>query len=232
MVIIINQGIDIENILVNKLQDYFATLRFSELYPIVNQVHIGLEHPFASLLDQNRHRDMRTLFPSITVVSFSDEKVPELSELHAFQHCEITANDMVDLGASKYQISTGAIAWLNDYFKENEKLYGISGATHRRDHVSLEVWAENIQLKNEIYSMLELFLAGPLKVQMEKDFNLEIFDDTVRGQRSGNYNFDFGQALYGGQISFEADYIVQQTILDSEIIELNQSVWAEVLSGE
>lgn len=232
MIVIINQGIDIEDILVNRLQDYFATLPFSDLYPVIKQVHIGLEHPFASLLDQNRHRDMRTLFPSVTVTSFSDETVPQLAELHSFQPCEIVADDIGDLKSGKYQIAASSIAWIEAYFKDHEKLYGVSGATHRKDHVSLEIWTENIQLKNELYGMIELFLAGPLKVQMEKDYNLEIFDDTVQGQRSGNYNFDFGQTLYGGQISFDADYIVQQTILDSEAIELNQSVWAEVLNGE
>lgn len=232
MIVVINSGVDIEDILVKQLQDYFASLHFSELFPVIGQVHIGLEHPFASLVDENRRRDMRSLFPSITVVSWSDEKVPQLAELHSFLPCDLVVDDLKDIESGKYQIAPTTVAWLNDYFVANETLHGVSGSTYRRDHVSLEVWSENIQLKNEIYSLLELFLNGPLKVQMEKDFNLELFDDTIQGQRSGNYNFDFGQTLYGGQISFEVEYVIQQTVFDSELIDLNKSVFTEVLNGD
>ncbi len=231
MIIIINQGVDIEDVFVKSLKSYFTNVRFSDLYPVMNQVHIGQEHPFAALLDQNNHRDTRMLFPSITIVSSSDEKVPQLAELQAFEPCEIVKDDLADIGSGKYQIAPGALEWLTSYFETTEKLYGVSGTSHRRDHISFEVWSENIQMKNEIYSLLELFLAGPLRIEMEKASNLHLFDDTIHGQRSGNYNLDFGQTLYGGQISFDADYIVQQTIFDSEIIELDKTVWAEVLHG-
>jgi hypothetical protein len=231
MIIIITQGIDIEDVFVKSLKSYFVNVRFAELYPVMSQIHIGLEHPFAALLDQNNHRDMHMLFPSITVVSSSDEKVPQLAELQAFEPCEIVKGDLADIGSGKYQVAPGALEWMNSYFKTNEKLYGVSGTSHRRDHISFEVWSENIQMKNEIYSLLELFLAGPLRIEMEMTSNLHLFDDTIHGQRSGNYNLDFGQTLYGGQIGFDADYIVQQTVLDSEIIELNKTVWAEVLHG-
>jgi len=232
MIIIVNKGIDVEDILVKSLQGYFASVRFSELYPVIKSVYIGLEHPFAELLDQNGRRDMTALFPSVTVVSGSDEKPPQLAELHSFLPCTINKNDIDTIKRDGYQVAPGAITWLDTFFETNKELHGVTGTAQRRDHITFEVWAENIQLKNEIYSMLELFLSGPMKIKLEKTYGLEMFDDTIRGQRSGNYNFDFGQTLYGGQIGFDVDYLLEQNIFDSEIIELNQTVWAEVLYGK
>lgn len=231
MLIVMNKGLSIEDLLLQQLRDYFQNARFSELFPVIGQVHIGLEHPFASLMDQNSRRDMKSLFPSITIVSASDQKVPELAALNSFTLVSITKDDIPGIEAGGYQISSGAIDWMNEFFTGNTTLYGVSGIGRLRDHVSIEIWAENIQAKNEIYSMVELFLYGPLRVAMEKTYALEVFSDTIRGQRSGNYNFDFGQNLYGGQITFEADYIIEQTVFDSELIELNKAVWAEVING-
>lgn len=232
MIIIINKGEDMESIFVKSLQDYFTAMRFNELYPVIKTVHIGLEHPFVTLLSQNGTRDTRGLFPSVTVVSGSDEKPPQLAELHSFIPCTITKDDIESIKTGGYKVASGALAWLDTYFASNEKLYGVTGTIRRRDHITFEVWSENIQMKNDIYSMLELFLSGPLRIQLEKTYGIEVFDDIIQGQRSGNYNFDFGQTLYGGQISFDVDYLLEQNIFDSEIIELNQTVWAEVLHGE
>lgn len=232
MIIILNKGVSIEDVLVARLKDYFSNVRFSELYPVIESVHIGLEHPFAELLDTNGRRDMRTLFPSITIVSGSDEKTPQLAQIHSFLPCNLEKEDIADISTGGYQVAPGAIAWLTEYFKTNTVLRGVTGTGQRRDHVSIEIWSENIQMKNELYTMVQLFLNGPSRIEMEKAFGLELFDDTIRGQRSGNYNFDFGQTLYGGQIGFDVDYLLEQNIFDSDIIELNQTVWAEVLHGE
>jgi hypothetical protein len=231
MLIVMNKGLSIEDVLLEELKKYFSAARFNELYPVLGQVHIGLEHPFAALMDQNSRRDMRSLFPSITIVSASDEKVPEFAALNNASLVSITKDDIADIEKGGYQISSGAIAWIQEYLASANVLYGIESVGQLRDHVSIEIWAENIQAKNEIYSMIELFLHGPMGKAMQSTYEITIFGDTIRGQRSGNYNFDFGQNLYGGQISFDADYLIEQTVFDSELIELNKTVWAEVVNG-
>lgn len=100
------------------------------------------------------------------------------------------------------------------------KVYGIQVNTRRRDRISIEIWAENNQLKNEIYEHLRILFSSTLERLMNelyKQYNLSIFDNSVTGERSHNYNFDFDVVLSGSHISFDVDYDVSQIILDTEI---------------
>jgi len=233
MIVIMNKGALIEDVLIEELKKYLADVRFDELYPVIGSVRVSNEHPFAQLLNQKSNGTIYDgqLFPSITVVSGSDEKVPQLAEVHEWKSCTLVSADVDQIVGAGYQISTGALAWLKTYFSSHSALYGVTGFGPRRDRVTVEIWSENIQLKNELYNLVELFFCGPKRVELSKKQGITVFDDTIRGQRSGNYNLDFGQILYGGQVSFEADYWIEQTILDSDLQELNESVWAEVLNG-
>lgn len=233
MIIILNKGILIEDLLIEELKTYLAEVRFNELYPVFGSVRVSNEHPFALLLNQKSNGGVfdGQLFPSLTVVSGSDEKVPQLASVHEWQPVTLEEADVATIGGLGYQVSAQALAWLGAWFEDHPALYGVSGLGPRQDRMTIEVWAENIQLKNELYNLVELFLLGPKRVELSKVHGATIADDTIRGQRSGNYNLDFGQILYGGQISFEVDYWVGQTILDSDLVDLNVSVWTEVLHG-
>lgn len=234
MIVIMSKGALIEDVLIEELKKYLADVRFDELYPVIGSVRVSNEHPFALLLNQKSNGAVYDgqLFPSLTVVSGSDEKVPQLAEVHEWKACTLEPADVDQIAGAGYQIASGAFDWLKTYFTTHSALYGITGFGPRRDRMTIEVWSENIQLKNELYNLVELFLCGPRRVELDKAHGITVFEDTVRGQRSGNYNLDFGQILYGGQVSFEADYWVEQTILDSDLMELNDSVWAEVLHGK
>jgi hypothetical protein len=92
----------------------------------------------------------------------------------------------------------------------------------RRDTVSIEIWDENIQLKNELYEAVRLFVCGWMKQYLEKLYEengLAIFDHTVRGERSNNFNGEFGIDLWGAYITFEADYIIEQTVIDTDLVD-------------
>jgi hypothetical protein len=53
---------------------------------------------------------------------------------------------------------------------------------------------------------------------------LVIFDASVRGQRGNNFNVDFGIELCGAHITFDADYIIEQTVIDTGIIDTEISL--------
>lgn len=233
MIIVLSKALLIEDVLIDELKRYLADLRFGELYPVVGSVRVSNEHPFALLLNQKSNGTAfdGQLFPSITIVSGSDEKTPQLAEIREWRQSTLVAADVSQLRGAGFQVSDGALAWLTSYFATNAALYGAMGSGPRRDHLTIEIWSENIQLKNELYNLVELFLSGPRRVEVAKKYGIEIFDDTIRGQRSGNYNLDFGQILYGGQVSFDADYWIGQTILDSDLQTLNDPTWVEVLNG-
>lgn len=112
-------------------------------------------------------------------------------------------------------------------------VYGLKYITRRHDHVSVEIWAENNQLKNEIYEHLRLLFSSSLEHVLQERysmFDIAVFDGTVNGERSSNYNFDFDALLSGSHISFDADYNVCQYIIDTSINEINHDIVTEVIN--
>jgi hypothetical protein len=57
--------------------------------------------------------------------------------------------------------------------------------------------------------------------KLYEENGLAIFDDTVYGQRSNTFNLDFGVELHGAHITFNADYIIEQSVIDTELVDEN-----------
>lgn len=112
-------------------------------------------------------------------------------------------------------------------------IYGIKIDSRRRDNISVEIWCENDQLKDELYEHLNLFFTCSLdRVLQErfKMFDCAIFGNRIHGERSSNYNFDFDVTLSGSHITFSVDYNVSQIILDTEIENLTTEIFWEVIN--
>ena len=112
-------------------------------------------------------------------------------------------------------------------------IYGIKADSKRRDNISIEIWCENNQLKNELYEHLNLFFTCSLDRILHEKFKMfdcAIFGNKVHGERSSNYNFDFDVPLTGSHIAFSVDYNVSQIILDTEIENLTTEIFWEVIN--
>lgn len=119
--------------------------------------------------------------------------------------------------------------------KDGEKgmVYGLKINTRKTDLVSIEIWAENNELKNELYEHVRLFLSGALPRLLEDEYRIfepALFDKTITGERSANYNFDFDSLLCGSHLSFEVDYDIAQVILDTELENINGEIVPEVIN--
>ena len=117
--------------------------------------------------------------------------------------------------------------------EEKGMVYGIKVDTRRKDRVSIEIWAENNQLKNEIYEHLRLLTEATLEKTLDEFYSMfhpSIFGSTIQGERSSNYNFDFDCLLCGSHISFEVEYDVAQIVLDTEVEEINYEIVTEVIN--
>lgn len=117
--------------------------------------------------------------------------------------------------------------------EEQGGIYGIKIDTRRRDNVSVEIWCENDQLKDELYEHLNLFFTCSLDRILQEKFKLfdcAIFGNKVSGERSSNYNFDFDVLLSGSHITFSVDYNVSQIILDTEIEKITTEIFWEVIN--
>lgn len=117
--------------------------------------------------------------------------------------------------------------------RELKMIYGIKVETRRTDHVSIEIWAENNQLKNEIYEHLRIMLASTINdilCETYQAFDPSVFDGTIHGERSSNYNFDFDVMLCGSHIALDVDYAVSQIIIDTEIETIDKDLIVEVIN--
>lgn len=116
--------------------------------------------------------------------------------------------------------------------EEDGMVYGIRINTNRTDHISIEIWAENNQLKNELYEHIRIMLASSLDRILTESYSLfapSLTDGSIHGERSSNYNFDFDCLLCGSHIALDIDYTVSQIILDTDIENRNYDLITEVI---
>jgi hypothetical protein len=96
-------------------------------------------------------------------------------------------------------------------------VYGYSLRAYRQDIVSVDIWAENVQLKNELYEQIRLFVLGDMRNKLAekyKFFDPKLDDDSVRGTRVLPFLVDFGLTLAGGNVQFEVAYAIEQNVIN------------------
>ena len=190
-------------------------------------LNITSAHPFAKLALEmaGGARTEASLFPAIVVATESDDKPAALSALSDVFGVALTAEDVDPLEARGYMMMTPEkLAAIREAAQARGRIYGVSTIIRRTDRIAIEIWAENIQLKNELYELVRLFVCGWMKHALEKLYaenGLAIFDNTVHGERSNNFNVDFGVDLAGALLVFDADYLIEQTIIDTDLTSEN-----------
>ena len=111
--------------------------------------------------------------------------------------------------------------------KKEVMVYGYSLRAYRREVISIDIWAENIQTKNELYEQIRLFVLGDMRNKLTekyKFFDPKIDDDTVRGTRILPFLVDFGLTLAGGNVQFEAAYAVEQNVIDTDWDDIHREI--------
>jgi hypothetical protein len=236
MIFFLNKGLILEQIIIKALQDYFKTVGIADFYKGVT-ISVTNKHPFARLLlnSINGTKPQASLFPAIVVATLDDEKPGELADLIEIGDAEFTPDyvnppeenpeEKSPMEKAGFMMMTQAkYQAIRDAVNQKGRVYGISAKVHRQDRIAIEIWAENIQLKNELYEAVRLFVCGYMKEALEELYEengLTFFDDTVRGQRSNNFNGEFGIELWGSYITFEVDYTIGQTVIDTDLVDEN-----------
>jgi len=140
--------------------------------------------------------------------------------------CAVAADETVNEIKKKFELIE----------KENEKpenkkkdvmVYGYSLRTYRRDVISVDIWAENIQLKNELYEQIRLFVLGDLRNKLTEKyefFDPKLDDDTVKGTRVLPFLVDFGLTLAGGNVQFEVAYAIEQNVIDTSWDDIHREI--------
>jgi hypothetical protein len=242
MIFFLNQGLILEQEIAKAVKSYFKIAGAPKFYENYS-INITNDHPFAKmLLSRDAKAASASLFPAIVVTTDSEGKPDELVNLNEAAYLTIEPPDL-PTGEEGIKDFCGRHLMMTPAIIEemraamvahgDNKLFGYSISIRRQDHISIEIWAKNPQLKNELYEAIRLFVAGWMRDYLEKLYEenaLAIFDNTVRGQRSNNFNVDFGIELVGGQITFDADYVINQSVIDTDLTEINNNLFLEVIN--
>jgi hypothetical protein len=253
MVCYLNRGLILEQAVCAAIEEYLQAIRIDETFDNFH-THVTLRHPFAHLFTEKGAK-AADHFPSVVVSTYDEWKPPEMdglppvmqgaSELDAVGISNedidsiLDTNETVEInGKQKTRVKPGipivaspaAIAAIRKTLAKQEAVYGYSVRTYRQDSISIEIWAENEQVKNQIYEDVRLFVLGNMRnILIEKyhNYDLKIDEESIKGQRSGAWNIDFAVVLSGANIRFEANYAIEQIFINTELKELHREIIVE-----
>jgi hypothetical protein len=233
----LNKGLILEEEIVKAFNQYFASLRIDLMFPNYT-LNITNEHPFALYLDQKSEANGASLFPAIVVTSENDGHAPPGGHLEEADRLILEPEDCDQLIEYGYMVEPEMVERIKEEFEkrsaDDKKLYGWTMVERRTERILVQIWAENIKLKNYLYEMLRLFILGAMMdylCPLHDKNNLVLFDETITGQRSGAYSLAYGMRLAGANIIFDMDYIIEQSFIDTEYIKVNDPVIVEVKHG-
>ena len=231
MLCYLNRGLILEQAIAALIHSYFEALNLESKYRNF-RVNVTTEHPFAKLYlyDGLSASDS---FPAVVVTTQEDARPAEFDGLapHS-QIVELTASDIREITAAGLPglctvVDDATLAAISEAIERRGSVAGRSIRTRRRDAMSIEIWAENIQLKNEIYEQARLFVTGHLRhllAGLYPFFDIALFDGTVTGRRSNNFNYDFDVLLSGAHIGFDVNYCVEQIAIDTEEAHISKEI--------
>lgn len=225
MLYFLNRPLILEQVIADAFTEYFNALKANTMYANWS-INITVEHPFSVMLPQFAYN--ASLFPAIIISTESDSKPVELVNLVETDALILEKTDIPLLKDAGYMVCDELLTDLEQEFSHKGALYGVTRIIRRQEKIAVEIWSENIQLKNELYEHCRLFLAGGIHDALrhyKNTNNLIIFDNTLQGDRSGNFNYDFGVTLAGSRLTFDADYFIEQSIIDTAITNKKQIIW-------
>lgn len=218
---VINWSPDVSKIMIDEIKKYFVEdIRFSAIYPNFSGTRVSGTHPFAHLVNKeiNGITYDGNLFPSITVVTTGDGKNPQINIPVFVKDTKIAAAEVADIVDNRdhYIISDADLAALQGLTTGENYLHASGIKQERRCDFVMEIWAENDEVKGRMYDTLVNFLVGVKRFTIKENYDIVIVEDSVTGEKDGNYNFDFGMMLYGSIIRFNIDYLIAQHYIDTD----------------
>jgi hypothetical protein len=218
---------DVEEIFIDEIKNYLMNeIKFQKIYKNFGNIKISSIHPMAYVLDQNVNGgNMPTgLFPSITLVNESDGnnarlEMPVNPEENTITISEISEIENTDLRKKLYIISDDDLLILKDMVNEapGNKILATGYTKYRTANMVMEIWDENMIIKNRIFDLMVNFFFGEKRFTIKDKYNIVVVEGSIRGQKGGNFNYDFGKMLFGGILRFDVDFSTRQYIIDSDV---------------
>ena len=203
---------DCEALIADDLREWFSTdQKFSDLFPGQN-LKVTTDHPFVALLSQTVAEGGKydlTGFPCVTIIDTNFTKLVETPvQPQVMRLLPVLIDEIKAGGRNKFVMSKQALAELETAFVGKEFLRAEGFQTLRRTQMAIEIWAANKTQKDKIFDLISAYLIGERRFNHHTENEVMIEEETITGERSGIYNFDFGETLYGSMIHFNTGYTV------------------------
>lgn len=227
---------DCEALIADDIREWFATdQKFSDLFPGQN-LKVTTDHPFVALMSQDVKEGGKydlAGFPCITVIDTNFTKLVETQVApQVVKLLPALVNEIKAGGRNKFVMSKKALAELEAAFVGKEFLRAEGYQTFRRTQMAIEIWAANKIQKDKIFDLVSAYLVGQKRFKQHVDNEVIIEEETITGEKSGIYNFDFGEVLYGAMIHFSTAYTIgYYEVMDYTIVE-DVSVSVNGMVGE
>jgi hypothetical protein len=202
---------DIEKIISDDIRAYFdEDVDFKSLFPM-DTVKVSTDHPFINLMNQEGSGGVYNLscLPALTVIDTSFVKLIETPVAPQTMKILPALVDEIKLyGRDQFTMSKQVLSVLEDSFKTQPFLLAEGYETWRKTTIAIEIWAANNVLKGKIFDLVSLYLVGSRRFSLHQNQGIMIEEETVTGEKSGIYNFDFGETIYGAMVHFTVGYKV------------------------
>jgi hypothetical protein len=205
------------------LEQYFKAVDAENLYNKMS-IQVSNDHPFALMASGSAHgaANSRSLFPAVVIATINDTHNERLPMSKAQ---DLRLVKMLSLGEELegYLITPLIRQGIEAAIRQKGAAYGAEHIFRRTDTIAIEIWADNILVKNELYDLVKMFVLNIDCNEYLEPFHernaFKVIAPTVQGLRSNVYNTDMGLALAGAQITFEADYCNEVLLLDDGFTE-------------
>ncbi len=223
---VVNLATDLEKLMVEKAENHlFNEVRIQEIYKNFD-VHVGITHPFTLLFE--KEIDGQTfpagVFPSITLCDENDMKDSDANMPTLEEDSKVTSSEVVHIEENPelYIISQKDYRELKELSKtEGSAVKGSGISQRRKSNMIIEVWAENQIIKNRLYDIMRNWLIGYGRFYLLQNYEILIVEESISGQKGGQYNFDFGKPIYGGILRFDIVQVISQYVLDTDLIDIS-----------
>ena len=224
--IFLSDMLNVKYMISNYLKDFFySKMSYNTTYKQYGKLNITDTHPFVRLISDT-NGNLRGVLPSISMSLINDASANRLLN-RGKDIVEITQELVDELKAQKYSINPQSTYQQIETLLQSQKLYAVQ--VNRLYHQTLifEIWVDNQIVKNVLYDALKDFF----------DYYGHIFaangmmNIDISGKMDGDYNFDFGRALYGASINMIYDianitYQIDETVkeitgIDHTITDIN-----------
>jgi hypothetical protein len=202
--------LEIEQKMIELISDYFfKDIRFDIQYRKHGKLNITKVHPFVKLLSDTRRNTTKNTLPSISLALLNDD-TPDRMINKSQQPIIITKSMLDDLKAQKNTINRDQV--FRDLYNalealpEGQSLHGMQSSRLFAQRIFMEIWATDDTIKDILYESIKDFF----DFYGKELYALGVQNLKLSGKKDGDYNFDFGNVLFGGNImaSFDVANIV------------------------